>query len=344
MYNWILSLASRYSPARVNMVLIDMQGRLADYDGEQKLDELPHVLASITELEQIGSLVTSLKQECPVIAEEDSGRELFIFIDNFDDFVEELNRERELNEDLSTLARRYGRDGLHFVIAGALDSSMNELRRRVQSSNYGVGLRVAESLNTLRVQKHPPGVRGRELPNGRGYVVRSGQTTLIQVATPYDGMGIVVDDVEDPDEQEELRNARALDKWIAQIRAQYPDEQAEWVSGADGVSGAGGLLSELSPEQKRMADTLQRYLQHEMATFDPEKQAQSDLLTNQWVQFAPTQWYDSEAIMPLLREAYIRQLGLSAEMVPILTSSMSDKDFVDGVLNALPEPEEEVNE
>ncbi len=345
MYNWILSLASRYSPTRVNMVLIDMQGRLADYDGEQKLDELPHVLASITELEQMESLVACLKRECVVIAEEDSGRELFIFIDNFDDFVEELNRERELNEDLSTLARRYGRDGVHFVIAGALDSSMNELRRRVQSSNYGVGLRVAESLNTLRVQKHPAGIRGRELTNGRGYIVRSGQTTLIQVATPYDGMGVLVDDVEDPDEQEELRNARALDKWIAQIRAQYPNEQAEWVSGADGVSGGtGGSLSELSPEQKRMADTLQRYLQHEMATFDPEKQAQSALLTNQWVQLAPTQWYDSEAIMPLLREAYVRQLGLSAEMAPIFTSSMSDRDFVDGVLNALPEPEEEVNE
>ena len=148
--------------------------------------ELPHVLAIIEEVDELVTLLPKLRNECAALADAQA-RELFIFIDNFDDFSDELITRRPLNEELAQMARRFGRDGLHFVIAGSteLTSASAELRRRVQSSNYGLGLRISQTLDALRVNKRPAGIQDQELPIGRGYLVKSGAATLIQVATPY---------------------------------------------------------------------------------------------------------------------------------------------------------------
>lgn len=110
---------------------------------------------------------------------------------------------RDAARDLAGLARRYGRDGLHFIAAGALDST-SELRRRIQQNNYGIGLRSVQAVDTLRVTRRPAGFRGKELPVGRGFIVKSGIPTMIQVATPYEGMGVTVTGTELEDEEEKM--------------------------------------------------------------------------------------------------------------------------------------------
>ena len=234
LYNWVLSLAWRYTPEQLMIVLVDLQQRFILYGGERQLDELPHVAAAVTEIEQIEELVANLKRECAALAAEENERELFVFIDNFDDFVDELARMREAERDLSSLARRYGREGLHLVVAGALDSA-SDLRRRVQASNYGIGLRSAQAVDTLRVARRPAGLRGKELPVGRGFIVKSGVPTMIQTATPYEGMGVALSGGEEDEEMMAL----ALDAWVTKIREMYPDQRAEW--------------SELSPEMAEAA-------------------------------------------------------------------------------------------
>ncbi len=226
LYNWVLSLTQRYSPQQVKLVLVDMQRKFVEYGGQHKLDELPHVLMNISEFEQLEPLMANLKNECEVLATQDTEHELFVIIDNFADFSEELERIRDLPRDLAGLVRRFGGDGLHFIIAGTLDSGISDLKRRVLSSNYGIGLRTAQSLDTLKVTRRPAAVRDKELATGRGFIVKSGQATMLQVASPYEGMGVIATggDLED----EEAKVAQALDIWVQKIVEKYPDQQAAW--------------------------------------------------------------------------------------------------------------------
>ena len=105
----------------------------------------------------------------------------------------------------------------------------------MQASNYGIGLRSAQAVDTLRVARRPAGLRGKELPVGRGFIVKSGVPTMIQTATPYEGMGVALSGGEEDEEMMAL----ALDAWVTKIREMYPDQRAEW--------------SELSPEMAEAA-------------------------------------------------------------------------------------------
>ncbi len=225
LYNWVLSLSYRYTPSQLKIVLVDLQQRFVLYGGEHRLDQLPHVITAVTEIEQIEGVVAKLKQECASLTADESERELFVIIDNFDDFVEEVERMRDAARDLASLARRYGREGLHFIVAGSLDNA-SDLRRRIQASNYGIGLRSAQAVDTLRVTSRPAGLRGKELPVGRGFIVKSGIPTMVQMASPYKGMGVTSAD-EDSEEGEE-KLALALDMWIQKIQEKYPNQQAQW--------------------------------------------------------------------------------------------------------------------
>ncbi len=217
--SWALSLASHYSPDQVSMVLIDLQSRFFDYGGALSMRKLPHVVQAVSEPDEFAAFVDWLDAECPNLAAGE--HQIFILIDNFDEFSEELETNSQRAKRLARLARRYGRDGLHIVIAAGVDTTTTDVRRRVQSSGYGLGLRTAAALGPLKVIRNPAGLEGRELPLGRGYLVKSGQTNLIQVVTPH-----IIDPLVDEDQQ----IADALDAWVARIAGRYPPRQVSTVS------------------------------------------------------------------------------------------------------------------
>jgi DNA segregation ATPase FtsK/SpoIIIE, S-DNA-T family len=330
LYNWVFSLAERYPPDQVAMVLIDTQRRFMDYGGKRQLSELPHVLATVSEAEELAPLVANLAEEGAALAASDGGHRLFIFIDNFDDFSEELERYRDISRDIATLARRYGRAGLHFVIAGALDSGISELRRRVQASSYGIGLRTAQAVETLRVMRTPSALRGKELPVGRGYTVRSGQTTMIQIATPYDGM-----DLSQPGESreaEDLRNIQALDLWVERIRAKYGEQQAGWYAPtAMPLNGSSGTATApTSPHMQRILKILKAGMQWELAVIDREIDSQ-DLITVQYIQAGAPMLNDERKAMELLRALLHREQrasGLEDDVIQSLYKDMDDESIL----------------
>ena len=127
----------------------------------------------------------------------------------------ENNREAEeaLNE-LAVLTGRHGADGLHIILAGALEAPQ-PLKKRVLASGYGLGLRDADSLTTLRAY-----TRGfADLPAGRGHLVSGGLPTKVQVAQPF-----------------ALPHGRTagLDTWVAQIQSQFEDfELEDWLAGEE---------------------------------------------------------------------------------------------------------------
>jgi hypothetical protein len=308
----VLSLAYRYSPEHIKFVLIDLQQRFVDFGGEKSLNDIPHVVTAVTDPEQIEPLVTNLKAECRVLAAEDSSRELFVIIDNFDDFAEEIERLRDAARDLSGLARRYGRDGLHIIVAGNLDTS-SELRRRVQQSNYGIGLRSAQSVDTLRATTRPAGLRGKELPPGRGFTVKSGIPNMLQVATPYDGMGVKMgsSDLED----EEGKNAQALDKWVELIQKKYADQRAVW---AEPLSGAeiGEDGTAVDSETKPYIDMIRRII------FQQTEGDKTEIAS----------WDDSTVLMEFAKESLKEATGFDPSFFGV-----TPKDILDNVIGMLPE-------
>jgi hypothetical protein len=114
---------------------------------------------------------------------------------------------------MASLAREYGTDGLHFIICGlpTLTSLSDELRKQLYSSNFGLVLQSVEAVSKLN-GKVPRSLADVELPIGRGFVVKSSRTMMVQIATPYPG-----------DENIE----GTLDSWIRRI-ADCHQHKAAW--------------------------------------------------------------------------------------------------------------------
>jgi DNA segregation ATPase FtsK/SpoIIIE-like protein len=328
LYNWVLSLGYRYSPEQVKLVLVDLQRKFVEYDGQHKLDELPHVLTSISEVEQVEGLLASLKSECEALANQASGGELFVIIDNFDDLSEELERLRDLPRELAGLARRYGRDGFHLIIGGALDSGISELRRRVQASNYGLGLRTAQAVETLRVSRTPAEVRGKELPIGRGFIVKSGQATMIQVATPYLGKGIPLPKETGEDDEEPI--AQALDHWVEKIKAKYPGQKAAWAAPVDGAMPTQVGSPQENKKLARLMSLLQAGLRKELEHLE-EGNGAGELVTAKLFQMDMASWNNEQKLMDLLKAVWVnekRASGLPEEVIQATFSVMDDESIL----------------
>ena len=255
LYNWVFAIAQRYSPQAAQIVTIDTQRRFLNYGGRRSLAELPHVVAAVSDPEEFDTIIQRLQQVCRQIDTGEEHPDIYILIDNFDDFSDELGQKRE--RDLANIARRYGRDGIHFVIAGLLDGTASELRRRIQSCNYGIGLRNVQSLDVLRVSKRPAGSFDRDLPIGRGFLVKSGQAGVVQIASPYE---LNVTGVAEDREYLDERNNQSLDNWIEKLMAGAPEETETWVERSDDA-GDGTMLAavatHMDPDLERMLGILQ---------------------------------------------------------------------------------------
>ncbi len=189
-----LSLAENYKPEDVQIVLVDYQKRFMNYGGLRTLGELPHVIDSVDDAELISDFVDNLVNEGVVMGEKKDDRALFVIIDNFSDFSEEVEAIQRTHratylEELSKVARKSGTDGIHFIICGGVDLTRinNNFRKRIASSRFGIGLQVADSVAALN-GKPPRGLAETEPPPGRGFAVKAGRVAMLQIATPYQNL------------------------------------------------------------------------------------------------------------------------------------------------------------
>jgi hypothetical protein len=75
---------------------------------------------------------------------------------------------------------------LHFVIGGSLDilrGSADDLRRRAEGSRYTLVLQDVETVRYMGVRGDFSGIK--DLPPGRGFLVKAVQGSLVQVALPF---------------------------------------------------------------------------------------------------------------------------------------------------------------
>jgi hypothetical protein len=94
-------------------------------------------------------------------------------------------------------------------------SSSDDLRRVFAAPSFGIALKSADAVNRLN-GKFPRSLAEVELPMGRGFIVRTGITSMLQIATPYPND----DDAEG-----------AMDAWVRKIQKQYPGKKVTWKSG-----------------------------------------------------------------------------------------------------------------
>jgi hypothetical protein len=338
LYAWLFSLSYRYSPDQVAFVLVDFQRRFADYGGERSLEALPHVAAVIREIEELETLLPALQAEAVSLAGRESVREVFCLIVNFDDASDEIETNRSLGRELALLARRYGRDGFHFVIAGPMAGTPTELRRRVTSAGLGVGLQSESALDSLRVARRPARLGDRELPVGRGYLVRSGQPSLIQVANPYTGFANGGSPAADMEDEECL--AQALDAWIALVEERFPSQKAS-LGGQPAPTGAGGAST---PERSQSERAVHRTLLQRVLKWEADrltKVADSvPIVTSALARTNAARWEEEQALGQLLRAVWReekRVQGLPEETLQSLLELLDDRSLVMEVMQFLPE-------
>ena len=94
-------------------------------------------------------------------------------------------RNRAFFEGLSTLIRKYRTSGVFLIVAGSLGimSSSDDLRKVYAAPNFGIAFKSGDAVNRLN-GKFPRSLAEAELPMGRAFIVRSGITSMLQIATP----------------------------------------------------------------------------------------------------------------------------------------------------------------
>jgi hypothetical protein len=223
----VLALAHQYPPERVAMILIDPSDasrRFFNYGagGDNALDQLPHILATVTNAKELDEVVLRLRAEFDeeVVTRLNGqadftpqpGRAIVVILDHYDD-AEALNKSGAGLAGLSEVGKG---KALHFVVGGSLQimrSSSDDLKRRVEAARYTLVLQDYEAVRYM-------GARGnfsvsKELPPGRGFLVKAVSAAMVQMAMP------VVDGKHGRSAEEQLAS------FIQDIRWQYPT-RARW--------------------------------------------------------------------------------------------------------------------
>jgi hypothetical protein len=325
---------------------------LTEYGGQHKLSDLPHVVAAVSEVEELEGLVANLTAEGAWLAAANAGpgqaehtREIFVFVDNFDDFSEEIENQRALVDSMSRLMRRYQREGMHFIVAFAPEASTSDLRRRVLSANYGIGLQTAQAVDVLKVSRTPAGVRDKSLPVGRGYLVKSGQPVMIQVASPYEGMGsgyAAAGSSTDGDlELEAERAIQALDAWVERIKARYGDAKATWT---EGTAAAEAVKTGVpSAKVNQMLGLVQRALRVETGQVGDGDGTET--ITSKLLATNIALWQDEATLMALMKDIWrksLKSIGMDDMGVDMFISSSDETSVLWEVDRVLTTAEEEL--
>jgi hypothetical protein len=197
------------------MVLIDYSRKLWK-GSEASIANLPHVVDTIDELDQLDEFYENLAAECAEFETKPKRRKIMLFIDNYDAFTEESSRKNiAFFEKMSALVRKYQTAGVYMIVSGslAITSATDDLRKIFTAPSFGIALKGADAVNRLN-GKFPRSLAEVDLPMGRAFIVRSGMTSMLQLATPYTND----DDVDG-----------SIDAWVRKIQERYPEKNVEWL-------------------------------------------------------------------------------------------------------------------
>jgi DNA segregation ATPase FtsK/SpoIIIE-like protein len=226
-----LSLAHSYGPEQAALILVDPSDasrRFYNYGGSdgRTLADLPHVLGTVGSPKEFDALVKRLRAEydeevigrlrgnLDVFAPQDNAaRSIFLLFDHYDD-AETFSKG---SEGLNALAEIGKGKNLHLVICGSsniMRNSADEVRRRAEQARYTLILQDFEAVRYMGARGNF-NVANKELPPGRGFLVKAVSAALVHMALPVvEGKG-----GQTAEEQ--------LDRLIGEIQWKW-SERARW--------------------------------------------------------------------------------------------------------------------
>ncbi|MBC7250258.1 MAG: zinc ribbon domain-containing protein [Anaerolineae bacterium] len=215
---WALSLAALNSPELVWLVLISPRRHSL-----RPLADLPHVLDYCTNDVQIREAVARLEQEFEQRMAVYAGASrhdqvltrtgvlgvepvIIVLIDDYAQAKDAFSGSR-----MEDIIKRGGDVGFHIILAGNEGdlTGYDPILSPVKAGKSGVHLRPMDPHSAVFSLRLPVKPGDREMPPGRGVVIRSGITELAQLATPEKTVG---------------SGKQATQDWVREIAARY--EQA----------------------------------------------------------------------------------------------------------------------
>jgi len=181
----VLSLADSYSPDEVIFILIDGSNSL------ERLYNLPHVLATVSEEEGFVESIANLQTELDHRREHNEDLlnlpHIFIVIDDYDLLCDAFIGEGILSK-LGKHVRQDSRLNFHLLISTLPESvarSTDMLMKQFKLSKNGVSLGNIELYEDMG-GKPTQAMRNEEFKEGRGYVFDRSSAKLVQFAYPDD--------------------------------------------------------------------------------------------------------------------------------------------------------------
>ncbi|MBX0329896.1 hypothetical protein K2Z83_19715 [Oscillochloris sp. ZM17-4] len=176
----ILTLAMRYAPSQLRIVLFDPSRKLATE--ANRIAELPHVYRR--QVLDDPELLLPLLREQEQRWRAGDARRLAVVIDGFDELIDEISNNRQIKDDakrnLITLAKRAGDYGITLIGSSGLRMISNDLYKAVRDSAQGVALRSENAIGFLGGLARSD---QRLLPAGRAtLVLRKVRGAALQIA------------------------------------------------------------------------------------------------------------------------------------------------------------------
>src|SRR5690606_27422858 len=148
---------------------------------------------------------------------------------------------------------------------------------------------------------------------GRGYIAKSGQTTMVQVGSPFHRPDQKHHSIEISD----LQRGDALDSWVNKIANLY-DEQATWSAQPEESTSTSSGPAVDSPEYQRVQrsiNALRKYMLSEVEYLKQHNGTRS-LILERFIALESSDWHNPTTLSQLLRETYVAQqaaIGMDAE-------------------------------
>ena len=99
------------------MILVDYSRKLWKAN-DYSLADLPHVVDTISEIDQLDELLENMKVECADFETHPKRRKIMLVIDNYDAFSDESSRKKMVFfEEIAQLIRKYQTAGVYVIVS-----------------------------------------------------------------------------------------------------------------------------------------------------------------------------------------------------------------------------------
>jgi len=181
----VLSAAASYPPQDIRFLLLDFAGRSL-----RDMAALKHVIAHITQLDELEAQLEHLQSEMTAFVRGDVGTSMFapprtvLVIDDYEIAADVMSMNLETVRQLRDHARLHADYGLHMWVGGYLERTGDPLMKQLLLRRTGFALQERDALHNLNVRV--ANLSADMMPVGRAYYAQHNAVTVVQTGLVED--------------------------------------------------------------------------------------------------------------------------------------------------------------